>query len=170
MIISLEIKIVFLCISFIFIISVICMFKCFEAVSNIRKFFVFLFFPFTALTRIFFVTSFLFQHPATPITSTKLCVERFLRVKSLVRLLNKHRIALLWYQTPSKKEMLCDLVQHKCQLSDSPLMRWHLWQEGRKLLLWKTHKNTLMCCFWELTRKRSKGSNYFTSHTYACLR
>lgn len=39
----------------------------------------------------------------------------------------------------SEREMLCDWVQHKCQLSDLPLMRWHLWQEGRKLLLWKTH-------------------------------
>lgn len=35
--------------------------------------------------------------------------------------------------------MQCDSVEHKCQLSDLPLMRWHLWQEERKLLLCKTH-------------------------------
>lgn len=74
-----------------------------------------------------------------------------------------------------------DSVQHKCRLSDLPLMRRHLRQEGRrKLLLWKTHRwachakkkgwGESWAAFWELTRRRSKGSNNFTSHTYACLR
>lgn len=109
------------------------------------------------------------HHPTTPVTSTKLYAEGFLCEISCT-LQNKHCIALLWYHTSTEKEMLRDSVQRKCHLSYLSLMRQHLWQEGRKLLLWKTHKKTLMCCFWELTRKCSKGSNYFTSHTYACLR
>lgn len=40
-----------------------------------------------------------------------------------------------------KKRWRVDSVQHKCRLSDLPLMRRHLRQEGRrKLLLWKTHR------------------------------
>lgn len=76
-----------------------------------------------------------------PITSTKLCAEWFLSVNSPW---NKRHAACMWYQkadSGGKKRCRVDSVQQKCRLSDLPLMRRHLRQEGRrKLLLWKTHR------------------------------
>lgn len=83
-------------------------------------------------------------------------------------LLNKHCIALLWYQTSSAKEMLCDWVQHKCQHRDLPLMRWHLWKEGRKLLLWKTHKKHTDVLLLRADKETLKGIKLFYI-SYICM-
>lgn len=82
--------------------------------------------------------------PATaPIMSTKLCAVRLLLVRDKRSQTNT---TLLRCDIRLQKEntMQRDSVQHKCQLSDLPLIRWHLWQEGRKLLLCKTHTKKLL--------------------------
>lgn len=69
---------------------------------------------------------------------------------------------------PLQKEMLHDWVQHKCQLSDLPLMRWHLWQEGRKLLLLeKTQKYTDVLPL-RADKKMLKGIKLFYI-SYICM-
>lgn len=86
-----------------------------------------------------------FSSPPTiaPITSTKLCAGGFVFVREKRSQTNTTLLHCdIWLQ--KEKEMQCDSVQHKCQLSDLPLMRWHLWQEGRKLLLCKTHTKKLL--------------------------
>lgn len=70
-----------------------------------------------------------------------------------------------------KKRRCVDSVQHKCRLSDLPLMRRHLRQGGRrKLLLWKTHRwacharkkgwgweGKILSCFLRADKETLKG-------------